>query len=71
MDCWILAAARTGGDPAMKKKEFDCVEMKREIQQQILEEMQGLSPEEQLRRTEKAVTSDPILARFWNDAPPS
>ena len=47
----------------MKKKEFDCVEMKREIQQQILEEMQGLSPEEQLRRTEKAVTSDPILER--------
>ncbi|MEE8587297.1 MAG: hypothetical protein V3T83_20850 [Acidobacteriota bacterium] len=40
----------------MKKKEFDCVEMKREIQ---------LSSEEQLRRTEKAVKSDPILARFW------
>ena len=53
----------------MKKKDFDCVEMKREIQRRILEEMQGVRPEEQLRRTEEAIKSDPILARFWKDTP--
>lgn len=52
----------------MKKKDFDCVEMKREIQRQILEEMRGLGSEEQRNRTEKAVKSDPVLARFWKDA---
>ena len=53
----------------MKKKDFDCVEMKREIQRQIMEEMAGLSPEEQRRRSEEEITSDPTLARFVERAP--
>ena len=52
----------------MNKKKFDCVEMKREIQQEILKEMSSLSPEEQRRRTEEQILSDPLLAPFWQKA---
>ena len=31
------------------QKTFDCVEMKREIQERLLTELKGLSPEEQIR----------------------
>ena len=49
-------------------KEFDCVRMKHEIQQEILREMRGLSPEEQRRRTEELILADPILGRLWRKA---
>lgn len=46
----------------MKAKDFDCVEMKHAIQQRILEEFGGLSPEEQRRRTQELIQRDPLLA---------
>ncbi len=52
------------------KKKFDCVQMKHEIQQRLLAEMTGLSPEEQRRLTEERIESDPILARLWKRARP-
>ncbi len=48
-----------------KKKKFDCVEMKNDIQRKLLKEMKGLSPDEQCRFTEKRIQSDPILGPFW------
>lgn len=48
----------------MKEKAFDCVRMKSEIQQRILEEIAGLSPEEQREKAVQAIESDPILRRF-------
>jgi len=52
----------------MKMKKFDCVQMKHQIQQQLLEEMSELSPAEQRRWTEKEILSDPILGPFWKKA---
>ncbi len=52
----------------MKAKKFDCVQMKHEIQRQILAGMAGLSPEEQRRRTEQEILSDPILGRLWRES---
>ena len=52
----------------MKDKKFDCVRMKHEIQQEILREMESLSPEEQQRKTEQDIQSDPVLGRLWRHA---
>jgi hypothetical protein len=52
----------------MKKKKFDCVQMKHEIQQQLMKEFEGLSYEEQWAITEKRVLADPILGPFWKNA---
>ena len=59
-----------GGDTTMnaKKKKFDCVQMKWDIQQKLLKEMKGLSAAEQARFTENRIMSDPILARIWKKA---
>ena len=50
------------------KKDFDCVRMKHEIQQEIRREMAGLTVDEQRRRTEEAIRADPVLARIWEQA---
>jgi hypothetical protein len=47
------------------KKTFDCVRMKHEIQQKLLERMRDMTPEEQRRFTEDIILSNPKLARFW------
>ena len=52
----------------MTAKDFDCVEMKHAIQQRLLEEFRGLSPDEQQRRTEELIRQDPVLARVWHRA---
>ena len=53
----------------MKKiKKFDCVQMKNEIQQKILREIEGLSLEQRRKRTEKRIASDPILGPIWKGA---
>lgn len=52
----------------MKEKTFDCVKMKHDIQQQILQEMSALSPEDQRRVTEERILADPILGPFWRRA---
>jgi hypothetical protein len=52
----------------MRKKEFDCVQMKHDIQQRLLEEMAGLSLEERRRRMEERIAANPILGRLWREA---
>jgi hypothetical protein len=51
----------------MKKKEFDCVKMKQDIQRQILKEYKGLSDEEQKRLTEARIAANPILGPWWKN----
>ena len=48
----------------MKKKNFDCVQMKNEIQQKLLKETSGLAAEERNQRLEKALAANPILGPF-------
>jgi hypothetical protein len=52
------------------KKTFDCVKMKQEIQQQLLEKMRDMTPEEQRQFTEDTILSNPKLARFWKPPKP-
>ena len=50
----------------MKTKSFDCVEMKRRVQQEIAEEEARLGREETQRRSEAwKETSAAPLARWW------
>jgi hypothetical protein len=49
----------------MKKKDFDCVEMKSRIQADLLKRTEGMSFEEEQRFSDKQISSNPILARFW------
>ena len=48
----------------MKNKKFDCVRMKRDIQQRILKEFSGLSDEETHKMQMAKVMQNPILAPF-------
>ncbi len=52
----------------VKKKEFDCVRMKHEIQEQILREFAGMSPDQQRRRTREMIESEPVLGKWWKRA---
>ena len=52
----------------MRQKTIDCVKMKHDIQQRILQETAGLSTEEQRRLTEQRILADPLLARIWREA---
>lgn len=45
-------------------KDFDCVQMKWDIQQKLLEEERLLGPEEARRRRDERVRNNPILGRF-------
>jgi len=51
-------------------KTFDCVRMKDEIQQAILHEMQSTPREDQHRKAEEEIQSDPALADLWRRATP-
>jgi hypothetical protein len=50
--------------PMKPTKGFDCVQMKRDIQQKLLEEERLLGPEEAHRRQGERVLNDPILGTF-------
>jgi len=52
----------------MKKKKFDCVKMKNEIQKELLHEMRSLSSDEWNNSTMKTILSNPILASVWKQA---
>lgn len=45
----------------MKKKKFDSVQMKHDIQQKLRKQNSGLSLEERNRRLEKDLAANPIL----------
>ena len=42
-------------------KEFDCVQMKWDIQQRLLHEFQGMKPEESRRSQREKIADDPLL----------
>ena len=44
---------------------FDCLEFKRQVQEQILNEREGLTPVEQIKKTEEEVLKDPQLGPLW------
>jgi hypothetical protein len=46
------------------EKEFDCVEMKTEIQERLLREVAELGEEEARRRRVDRLSRDPILGSF-------
>lgn len=45
-------------------QEFDCVEMKEEIQERLLREVADLGEEEAQRRRAERLMRDPILSHF-------
>ena len=45
-------------------KEFDCVQMKWDIQQQLLNESRGMSQEEVRRTQQQRIAADPLLGPF-------
>ncbi|NOT00592.1 MAG: hypothetical protein HOP29_08195 [Phycisphaerales bacterium] len=49
-----------------RKKSFDCVEMKREIQESLPQDYPGLPPEEQYRQIVRDLNAadDPIAAKW-------
>jgi len=50
-----------------KVKEFDCVEMKQQIQDKIEEEHQGMTEEEIREHEEKAIKESPILGPYYQE----
>jgi hypothetical protein len=44
---------------------FDCLEFKRQVQEQILKEREGLSPIDQIKKTEEEVLKDPEFGPLW------
>jgi hypothetical protein len=58
-----LLAAR-GGEELKQDKEFDCVQMKTEIQERLLREIAELGEEEAARLRRDRLVHDPILGAF-------
>jgi hypothetical protein len=52
----------------MKKKAFDCVQMKWDIQRKHREEFAGMPEEKQREILAERIEADPILARFLRRA---
>ena len=50
-------------------KDFDCVEMKRRVQEELLREVELLGEEEAQKRQWQRVLNDPILGPFVRDHP--
>jgi hypothetical protein len=48
----------------MKRKAFDCVQMKWDIQRRIMEEFADVSPDEARRIQREQIEADPILGPF-------
>lgn len=51
----------------MKKKPFDCVVMKHEIQERQRVRMIGLSPSDECQFTRSEILKHPELARLWKE----
>ncbi len=49
----------------MKAKEFDCVQMKWEVQQQIRRELAGVPEAEARERQMRLVAQDPVLGPLY------
>jgi hypothetical protein len=46
------------------KKDFDCVEMKWEIQREIAKEYEGISDEESYKMQMERIANNPLLKKF-------
>jgi hypothetical protein len=51
-----------------KRKSFDCVKMKRDIQEKLQKRLRGLSPTEAEEFAVERIGRDPRLARVWREA---
>ena len=51
------------------KKDFDCVEMKRQIQEELMREAEALGEEEAHKRQWQRVLDDPILGPLVREHP--
>lgn len=47
------------------KKQFDCVQMKREIQDRITKDVVNLKAEERRQRMGEVIKRDPRIERIW------
>ena len=52
----------------MKKKTFDCIAMKNELQRELQEECRGLSPKERRLHMSERILADPLLAPLYMKA---
>ncbi len=50
-----------------KVKSFDCVEMKNQIQREMLEKYEGLTPEEIREEQRREIENDPILGPLYRE----
>jgi hypothetical protein len=46
------------------EKDFDCIEFKRKVQAEIYEEIEGLSPEEEIEYFQRRAAGGP-LGKWW------
>ena len=51
-----------------KKKEFDCVEMKNEIQAKLLKRYEGMTDEEIRADQDRRLSAAPVLGPIWKKA---
>jgi hypothetical protein len=52
-------------------KDFDCVQMKWEIQQRLLSEFERMNPSEARRAQQERIAADPLLGKLLRQVPPS
>ncbi|MBF0361732.1 MAG: hypothetical protein HQK49_12010 [Oligoflexia bacterium] len=52
----------------MNKKNFDCVEMKNQIQKKLSEEKKKYTKDEWDKRREERFLNDPIMSKVWKNA---
>ena len=50
------------------KKKFDCVQMKHDIQRELMKETEGMSFEKRNAYSVKNILANPILAEVWRKA---
>ena len=46
-------------------KNLDCVELKRELQEQVLKERAGFTGEQLIQHDEELIEKDPVLGPLW------
>lgn len=49
----------------MSERSFDCLRMKSEIQERLLDELQGLTPREQRRWIDQRLSASPVFGPMW------
>lgn len=47
------------------KDKLDCLELKRQMQEKVLKDREGLTPEEQMKKDEELILKDPKFGPLW------